>query len=80
MIRPYFLGPNNGLNVGAPLYVQVLFPWQQIRQRQLTEKMSLVQSCKTYSVWSQQPLQQVAQLFQWVTFPANTGTYVYSTS
>ncbi|ELU02692.1 hypothetical protein CAPTEDRAFT_223430 [Capitella teleta] len=45
---------------------------EQIRQREETEKVNLLQSCETYKLWSRQPLIRVASLIEWLSFPANT--------
>ena len=49
---------------------------QQIRQRDETEKVNLLQSCTAYKHWSKQPLVKVANILEWTSFPANTGSKI----
>ncbi|XP_076449075.1 cyclic nucleotide-binding domain-containing protein 1-like [Babylonia areolata] len=44
----------------------------QIQQREQTEKLNLLMSCPQYKMWPRQPLQQVASLIQWISYPPNT--------
>lgn len=45
-----------------------------MKERDRTEKVNLLQACKTFNGWSGQPLISVADLIQWTKYPANTGT------
>ena len=46
---------------------------QQIKQREHTEKVNLLLSCGQYKLWPHQPLLQVAELIEWISYPPNTG-------
>lgn len=50
--------------------------FQQIKQREHTEKVNLLLSCGQYKLWPRQPLLQVAELIEWITYPPNTGMWV----
>ncbi|XP_046366991.1 cyclic nucleotide-binding domain-containing protein 1-like [Haliotis rufescens] len=45
---------------------------EQIRQREHTEKLNVLLSGDQYGVWPRQPLIQVANLIEWMTYPPNT--------
>ncbi|KAK2164336.1 hypothetical protein LSH36_65g00001 [Paralvinella palmiformis] len=45
---------------------------EQIRTRELSEKSNLMKTCKTYKMWTEQPLLKVADLFEWIQFSPNT--------
>ncbi|XP_070576009.1 cyclic nucleotide-binding domain-containing protein 1-like [Ptychodera flava] len=45
---------------------------EQIRIRETSEKVELIQSCPAYNLWPRQSLQKLAVLIDWITFPANT--------
>lgn len=47
--------------------------FQQIQQREQTEKLNLLMSCSQYKLWPRQPMQQVASLIEWISYPPNTG-------
>jgi len=47
--------------------------FQQIAQKEHTEKVNLLLSCGQYKLWPRQPLLQVAQLIEWMSYPPNTG-------
>ncbi|XP_053402840.1 uncharacterized protein LOC123548548 [Mercenaria mercenaria] len=44
----------------------------QIKQREHTEKVNLLLSCGQYKLWPRQPLLQVAELIEWISYPPNT--------
>lgn len=44
----------------------------QIQQREQTEKLNLLLGCSQYKLWPRQPLQQVASLIEWISYPPNT--------
>ncbi|KAK7114445.1 cyclic nucleotide-binding domain-containing protein 1-like [Littorina saxatilis] len=44
----------------------------QIQQREQTEKLNLLMSCSQYKLWPRQPMQQVASLIEWISYPPNT--------
>jgi hypothetical protein len=52
-----------------------LICFQQIKQREHTEKVNLLLSCGQYKLWPRQPLLQVAELIEWISYPPNTGKY-----
>lgn len=57
------------LKIPASDYARVI---EQIKQREHTEKMNLLLSCGQYKLWPHQPLLQVAELIDWISYPPNT--------
>lgn len=57
------------LKIPAADYARVI---EQIKQREHTEKVNLLLSCGQYKLWPRQPLLQVAELIEWITYPPNT--------
>ncbi|XP_077982622.1 cyclic nucleotide-binding domain-containing protein 1-like [Glandiceps talaboti] len=45
---------------------------EQIRIRETSEKVDIIQACPTYNLWPRQSLQKLAVLIEWLKFPANT--------
>ncbi|KAK7481666.1 hypothetical protein BaRGS_00027039 [Batillaria attramentaria] len=57
------------LKISVSDYARVI---EQIRQREQTEKLNLLLSCQQYGLWPRQPLIQVANLIEWISYPPNT--------
>ncbi|KAL8559432.1 hypothetical protein ACOMHN_045229 [Nucella lapillus] len=57
------------LKISVTDYAKVIV---QIRQREQTEKLNLLMSCPQYKMWPRQPLQEVASLIEWISYPPNT--------
>lgn len=57
------------LKIPAADYARVI---EQIKQREHTEKVNLLLSCGQYKLWPRQPLLQVAELIEWISYPPNT--------
>ncbi|XP_060566986.1 cyclic nucleotide-binding domain-containing protein 1-like isoform X1 [Ruditapes philippinarum] len=57
------------LKIPSADYARVI---EQIKQREHTEKVNLLLSCGQYKLWPRQPLLQVAELIEWISYPPNT--------
>ncbi|ESO98196.1 hypothetical protein LOTGIDRAFT_231321 [Lottia gigantea] len=45
---------------------------EQIKQKEHTEKLNLILSCSQYNSWPRQPLLQISNLIEWITYKPNT--------
>lgn len=61
--------PCEFMKISAADYSRII---DQIKQREHTEKVNLLLSCGQYKLWPRQPLLQVAELIEWMSFPPNT--------
>lgn len=54
------------------VFVFVSSSFQQIKQREHTEKVNLLLSCGQYQMWPKQPVLKVAELIEWMSAPPNS--------
>ncbi|KAJ8303597.1 hypothetical protein KUTeg_019993 [Tegillarca granosa] len=66
----------SGIDSRCPTPVLTKEPVLRIDKREHTEKINLLLACGQYKLWPQQPLHQVAELFEWISYPPNTECHV----